>query len=85
MIHVVCAPNAVCSIICELTDQTNQALVNVELSEKLEQESIEVPVWSSAVVIVLNNVELHIIVKEGASDWPYIKEEMKSEVAEIEG
>ena len=38
----------------------------------------------SAVVIVVNNVELDIVVKERALDWPNIEEEMDSEVAEEE-
>ena len=33
MIHVVCAPDTVSGVTCELANQTNQALIDIELGE----------------------------------------------------
>ena len=84
MVYVVCAPDAVLCIISELTNQTNQTLVDIELSEQLNSGDIEIPMWGSAVVIIVNNIELDVVVKEGALDWPDIEEEVKSEVPKEE-
>ena len=85
MINVVCAPDAVFCVVGELADQTDQTLVDIELCEQLNSGDIEVPMRGGAVVIIVNNIELDVVVKEGALNWPDIKEEVKSEVSKEEG
>ena len=84
MIHVVSAPGAVFCVFRELTNQSNQALVDIELSVELDSGNIEVPMRSSAEVIIIHNVELDVIVEESALDRPHIEEDMDSEVAKEE-
>ena len=85
MIHKVCAPNAVFSVISELSDQSDEALIDIKLSIKLDSCNIEVPMGSRAEIIIINNVKLDIIVKESALYWPDIEEDVDSEVAKEEG
>ena len=85
MIHKVCAPNAVFSVISELSDQSDEALIDIKLSIKLDSGNIEVPMGSRAEIIIVNNVKLDIIVKESALYWPDIEEDVDSEVAKEEG
>ena len=40
---------------------------------------------SSAEIVVFDNIELNVVVEEGALDWPEVEEDMKSEVSKEEG